>query len=146
MAAQTSDRKELRDLIIELAEPHLQEGSPNAHPNQGFAMLGGVHGILMALERDADPNEVLLDVIAQGEDTDTVAAIAGGLLGARFGTEWIELEKLSDQDRLERYAIALADQDAPPEHWRSFMGARGPLDRGGGRLSKGAQAGICLPR
>ncbi len=121
LAAEPKDRKELRELIVELAEPHLAEGFKDAHPNQGFAMLGGPHGILMALERDADPHEVLVDVIAQGEDTDTVAAIAGGILGARFGTEWIDLEGMWDLDRLELYADAMVKREEAPEHWMTYM-------------------------
>jgi ADP-ribosyl-[dinitrogen reductase] hydrolase len=49
---------------------------------------------------DVDPQDVLNTIVKLGYDTDTVAAIAGSVLGARFGCAWIPLERLKDLERL----------------------------------------------
>jgi hypothetical protein len=54
-----------------------------------------------------EPQEVLLSIIREGFDTDTVAAIAGSILGARFGTDWIPADRLADGGRIGRYADAM---------------------------------------
>ncbi|WP_164491848.1 ADP-ribosylglycohydrolase family protein [Staphylospora marina] len=99
--------EEVRRLISDSARPHLAEGFIRAHPNQGFVLLGGIHALAMACRSDMGPNEVLLSIIREGFDTDTVAAIAGSLLGARFGTDWIPADRLADGERIGRYADAL---------------------------------------
>jgi ADP-ribosyl-[dinitrogen reductase] hydrolase len=105
--------EELRRRISEGARPHLAEGFTRAHPNQGFVLLGGLHALLMACRSDMKPQEILLSIIREGFDTDTVAAIAGSILGARFGCEWIPAERLVDGERILRYAEALVSQEAP---------------------------------
>jgi hypothetical protein len=60
-----------------------------AHPNHGFAVLGGVHALLSGLLFDDPPQETLARLVSHGADTDTVGAICGSVLGARFGTGWI---------------------------------------------------------
>jgi ADP-ribosyl-[dinitrogen reductase] hydrolase len=112
---------EIRRVVSEVARPHLAEGFTKAHPNQGFVLLGGAHGLAMALLPDANPQAVLLDVIRQGYDTDTVAAICGGVLGARFGTSWIPAHRLYDESRIDAYANALVERSAPPEDRAAFM-------------------------
>jgi hypothetical protein len=69
--------------------------------------LGGVHALALALQDNADPLEILRYVVNLGDDTDTVAAIAGGILGARFGTDWIPETELVDQGRVKLYANRL---------------------------------------
>lgn len=98
---------QLRGAISELARPHLAAGLTRAHPNQGFVLLGGVHAIAMALRSDDEPQAILAEIVRQGFDTDTVAAMAGSVLGARYGTDWIPTECFHDLPSLERYAQAL---------------------------------------
>ncbi len=111
----------LRERISELARPHLAEGFTVAHPNQGFALLGGAHGLVRALTAEEAPGAVLADIIQQGYDTDTVAAIAGGVLGARFGSTWVPRARLLDVERLEVYARALVARGALPESLDTFV-------------------------
>lgn len=47
-------------------------------------------------------------MIRQGYDTDTVGAICGTVLGARFGTAWIPTHRLADGSRLGRWADTAA--------------------------------------
>ncbi|WP_083680629.1 ADP-ribosylglycohydrolase family protein [Archangium sp. Cb G35] len=111
----------LRERISALARPHLAEGFTVAHPNQGFALLGGAHGLVRALTATEAPGSVLADIIQQGYDTDTVAAIAGGVLGARFGSGWVPRARLLDAERLELYARALVTRSALPETLDVFV-------------------------
>lgn len=94
-----------------------------AAPNQGFALLGGAHALLMSLRDDIDPQATLTEIVRQGDDTDTVAAIAGSLLGARFGTAWIPTDRLLDAPRLTAWADALATAAPPPETRGAFFAA-----------------------
>lgn len=102
---------EMREEISRLARPHLQAGFTRAHPNQGFVLLGGLHALLVSLRSDQKPEELLLGIIRQGFDTDTVAAIAGSILGARYGTDWIPVDLLLDQENISKYAQALSDPE-----------------------------------
>ena len=106
------DFEDLRSLVTRLARPHLAEGFIRAHPNQGYGLLGGLHGLLMSL-RPEDPLDLLNEIVRQGFDTDTVAAIAGGVLGARHGTGWIPVQKLLDLSRLQAYAEMLEGGPVP---------------------------------
>ncbi|HXG11533.1 MAG TPA: ADP-ribosylglycohydrolase family protein [Gemmataceae bacterium] len=115
------DPERIRARISELARPHLARGFTRAHPNQGFVLLGGLHGLVMALIPEEDPGKILAEIVAQGFDTDTVAAICGGLLGARYGTGWIPLHRLRDRARLEDYADALVERQGPPEDRATFL-------------------------
>jgi ADP-ribosylglycohydrolase len=118
----------IRTRVSALARPHLAAGFAKAHPNQGFALLGGLHALAMALCLEVEPQEVLLEIVRQGYDTDTVAAIAGGLLGARYGTCWIPTDRLVDHERLAAYAEALVDR-RPPETHGSFLSRESELTR-----------------
>lgn len=64
--------------------------------NQGFSALGGIHGLTMALLPDIHPQQVLSEIVVLGYDVDTVGAICGTVLGARFGTSWIPKDRLLD--------------------------------------------------
>ncbi|MBL8917322.1 MAG: ADP-ribosylglycohydrolase family protein [Myxococcaceae bacterium] len=99
--------------VLELGAGFLAPGAPPAHPNHAFALLGGHFALGMALRDDVDPFIALRDIVRLGEDTDTVAAIAGGLLGARFGHGWIPKPKVLDHDRLGAWADALVTRSAP---------------------------------
>lgn len=115
------DFDSLRQAISQASRPHLAAGFIKAHPNQGFVLLGGLHALVMGLWPECAPNDLLSEMIRQGYDTDTVAAICGGVLGARYGTGWIPLDRLRDRKRLEAYADALVSRDAPPENRETFV-------------------------
>jgi ADP-ribosylglycohydrolase len=118
--AMPEEPEQLRARISALARPYLAKGFTRAHPSQGFVLLGGLHGLAMALLKNDDAPAILSEVARQGFDTDTVAAITGGLLGARLGTGWIPLERLRDRARIEGYADALVERGAPVEDLDSF--------------------------
>jgi ADP-ribosylglycohydrolase len=109
------DLRTIRERISVLARPHLDERFTVAHPNQGFALLGGIHALCVALHPEADPSRDLSDMIRQGYDTDTVGAIAGGLMGARFGDDWIPVERLVDREHLSAWANWLSGSGQAPE-------------------------------
>lgn len=97
--------------LSELAKPHLADGFTKAHPNQGFVLLGGAHALQEALFCNTEPGEVLARIVQQGYDTDTVAAICGGILGARFGSNWIAASRFLDRATLDAYADALVSRE-----------------------------------
>lgn len=99
--------------VLELGRAHAQPGSPPAHPNHAFVLLGGLFALGMALRDEVSPFTALRDIVRLGEDTDTVAAIAGGLLGARFGHAWVPSQQLLDQQHLAAWAEALVSKVAP---------------------------------
>ena len=113
--------EQLRSHISQCAKRHLAKGFTKAHPNQGFVLLGGLHGLAMALSHWEEPNLILTEIIAQGYDTDTVAAICGGVLGARFGVDWIPLEKFQEQERLVKYGEAMAKSQGNWERQDKFL-------------------------
>ena len=76
----------------------------------------------MSLREDLGPNEVLASITCEGDDTDTVSAIAGTILGARYGAAWIPVERLLDRERIEKYATALVTKQCP-ESLDEFMEA-----------------------
>jgi ADP-ribosyl-[dinitrogen reductase] hydrolase len=78
-------------------------------PDRGFCLFTAAVG-LQALGRGLPFEEGLLRVVAMGGDTDTNAAVAGGLLGAAQGAialppAW--LARLEDGSLIEREAVAL---------------------------------------
>lgn len=86
-------------------------GSPRPidGPDQGFVLFtAGV--AFQALLRGGDPETELRRVVALGGDTDTNAAVAGALLGARDGVRALPrpwLERLQDRDSIVTEALAL---------------------------------------
>ena len=120
-AALPDDLAGLRAVVSERARAHLARGFTRAHVNQGFALLGGLHGLAVGLFPAGTPADLLASIMRQGDDTDTVGAIAGGLLGARFGTAWIPIDRLRDGPRLEVYADALVTRDGAPERRDGFI-------------------------
>jgi ADP-ribosylglycohydrolase len=120
-AALPRDLAGLRAVIAERAKPHLVPGFVNAQVNEGFVILGGLHGLAVGLFPSGTPAELLSSIMCQGNDTDTVGAIAGGLLGARFGIGWIPTPRLRDGLRLEVYADALVTRDGAPERRDGFI-------------------------
>ena len=79
-------------------------------PDMGFTLFTA--GVALVIAGEAPSAEAgLRDVVAFGGDTDTNAAVAGALLGARFGGgglpgEW--LAKLADREAIEAEGEALA--------------------------------------
>lgn len=126
----------VRASVIALAHGHLPPKWREPHANQGLALLGAVHALAMALRDDAAPGETLIEVVAQGFDTDTVGAISGGLLGARFGTDWIAVERLLDAPRITAYADAVAAGANAPEDRAEFMAAEAEWTRRQGVFSE----------
>lgn len=106
---------ELRARLLEHAQSILTSGSEEflLLPNHPFALLGGIHALCTGLWPDGAPNDLLVDLVQQGGDTDTAAAIAGAILGARYGTGWIPLHRLVDHDALCATANALATRVLP---------------------------------
>lgn len=99
---------EISDFVLKKGEPYVESRfRRHIHPNNPFVLLGGVHALALALQDNADPLEILRYIVNLGDDTDTVAAIAGGILGARFGTYWIPERELVNRWRIEQYANSL---------------------------------------
>ena len=79
-------------------------------PDMGFTLFTA--GVALRVAAEAPSVEAgLREVVAFGGDTDTNAAVAGALLGARFGrtgcpAEW--LARLADREAIEAEAEALA--------------------------------------
>lgn len=87
-------------------------------PDQGFCLYAAAVG-LQAVARDDDAATALLRVVALGGDTDTNAAVAGALLGARDGVgsfpdAWrSSLRERAGIEDEARGLIALASVGAP---------------------------------
>ncbi|NQU42820.1 ADP-ribosylglycohydrolase family protein [bacterium] len=83
-----------------------------SHPQAGFALAS----VTMALYRGLSANSFVNGVIVAingGGDTDTVVAMAGALLGARFGEEAIPAEWISglvNAEQVRARALALHDR------------------------------------
>lgn len=113
LASPVPDFASLRARLAQLARGHLTSPIADLHPNQGFVLLGGLHAVGMALWPEAEPHLLLSEVVRQGYDTDTVAAILGGLLGARLGDSWVPKARLVGAELLGAYAEALVRRDGP---------------------------------
>jgi hypothetical protein len=57
-------------------------------PGQGFVMASGLSALFLGLTA-ADYEDAVLSAVLLGKDTDTMAAIAGAIAGARWGEEGI---------------------------------------------------------
>jgi ADP-ribosyl-[dinitrogen reductase] hydrolase len=79
-------------------------------PDMGFTLFAAAIGLRTVVEA-ADVETGLREVVGLGGDTDTNAAVAGALLGARHGRGGLPaawLERLADRPQLEAEAEALA--------------------------------------
>ncbi len=86
-------------------------------PDQGFCLFAAGLGLQTLLDRRGFEPQ-LRRVVGLGGDTDTNAAVAGAILGARVGSgglpeEW--LVSLHDRDSIEQEAMALIGLAEPPE-------------------------------
>lgn len=128
LAAMTNDVRALGDVVVKHATRFVDKQYLPAHPNHAFALLGGIYGIACALADDVDPDTTVQAIVQQGEDTDTVAAIAGGLLGARCGTSWIPKERVLDRARIDLYAGALGKRTSgAPEPLSALLASEAAL-------------------
>lgn len=110
------DPAELRAALASSAgEQGIAIGDGESASNHPFVLLGGVHALCMGLWPEGEPQALLSDLVQQGGDTDTAAAIAGGVLGARFGTDWIPLARCSDAAMLQAYADSLLSGQLPED-------------------------------
>ncbi|HYZ13018.1 MAG TPA: ADP-ribosylglycohydrolase family protein [Actinomycetota bacterium] len=85
------------------------DSRPVDGPDQGFCLFT-VGVAFQALLRESDVETELRRVVSLGGDTDTNAAVAGALLGARYGfnglpSQW--LDRLIERDAIRRDAEAL---------------------------------------
>jgi ADP-ribosyl-[dinitrogen reductase] hydrolase len=86
------------------------QSRPVDGPDMGFALFAAGLGLRMAVEAPSF-SEGLLSVVGLGGDTDTNAAVAGALLGARVGRDALPqawLLKLADRKAIAREADELA--------------------------------------
>ena len=110
----------------------LKEGAPykmadrELHANNPSSELGGIHAVVLALSDTKDPVSIIHYIANMGDDTDTVAAIAGGILGARFGLDQIPAYRLGDQRRLEKYSNSLMTGE-PPESLEDYFRHEGVI-------------------
>jgi hypothetical protein len=118
---------ELGERVTALTRLHIASGE-HVHPNHGVALLAGLHGLAAGLIACDDPAARLAAVVANGGDTDTVAAICGSVLGARRGSAWIPATRLLDAARLQRWADGLA-VGKPPETTSAFLAREAELTR-----------------
>jgi ADP-ribosylglycohydrolase len=119
-ALPSREPKQIQERVSTLARPHLPPEFSLAHPNQAHVLLGGLHALAVALTA-ADPGRALVELVALGYDTDTVAAICGSLLGARFGLDWIPRQRLLDGPILQKYAEAMVSRTGAPEEIPAFL-------------------------
>jgi len=52
-------------------------------------------------------NFIIKDICQLGYDTDTVCSITGSILGARFGSSWINTDIIIDNVRIENYVNSI---------------------------------------
>jgi len=123
---------ELRHLIIENAVKITGKQASELSVNNSYSLLGGIHAVLLPLLQDVDPKQALNEIVLLGNDSDTVAAIAGALLGARFGESWIPHRELKFFDRWNRMAKELNLEkpmpDAKMEHFVAYERAARSLE------------------
>jgi ADP-ribosyl-[dinitrogen reductase] hydrolase len=131
-----ADVSSFRNAISNSAADHsvsLPEATSAA--NHPFVLLGGVHAVCSALWPSTNPSELLNGAIREGGDTDTVGAILGAILGARFGSAWIPEGVFINEDSLHAYAKGLADRSLP-ESFDNFLSHEAELSVMERRFSK----------
>ena len=94
-----------RDWLSRRAHQHLEDRQDiELIPNHPMVMVGGIHALVVGLWPGSTPGGLLANVIQQGGDSDTVGAIVGALLGAKYGIDWIPSERMTDSTALHAYA------------------------------------------
>lgn len=95
----------------------------------GAGTVAALAAVYLASRYAADPKTGLLEAaFAVGADTDTIASMLGGILGALLGTEWIisEWQQVQDYKYLKSVANTMMNlsldtsviQSSDIEHWR----------------------------
>lgn len=107
IAAGNGEAARIPELVCDVAKAFLPPASPT-HPNYGSVFLGGIHALAVSLQERPRPQSCLLRIVRKGADTDTVACIAGGILGARLGPAWVPRRHLLDRNRLQDWAESLS--------------------------------------
>ena len=86
-------------------------------PERGVSLNPGetVGAALYVIDNSSDVSDTLLSAVRLGGDTDTVAALAGGLLGCKYGLNeirnmipWLEQVKLPPENELRSISRGLA--------------------------------------
>jgi ADP-ribosyl-[dinitrogen reductase] hydrolase len=103
--------EEISKEIVHHAARVMKKFATELHPNDPFALLGGVHAIALALMESADPRTILRYVVRLGSDSDTVAAMLGSIFGARFGEGWIPVQELAEYKRFSVLAQRMVDRN-----------------------------------
>jgi hypothetical protein len=92
---------------------HLAPARPLSSPNAGFAPLTVSVALLFGLGQQGYA-QAISRLAGEGKDSDTAAAIAGAVLGARHGEESIPADWRGDliaRAEIEQFADAIADPD-----------------------------------
>jgi ADP-ribosyl-[dinitrogen reductase] hydrolase len=108
------DVNTLATRVLEVGGAYLLAGE-TAHPNNASARLGGLFALAVGLSDVSEPRAVLAEVVQLGADSDTVAAIVGGLFGARLGDSWVPKSQLRGARMLEGWASGVAPESI--ESW-----------------------------
>lgn len=108
------DTESFRCLLEDYVRKNFLELEDIVHfPNHPFAPIGGAYALRMGLWPEAKPDLILAEVVQQGGDADTMGAIAGSILGARFGTDWIPIQRCIDCEKLLEYSVSLLSLSVP---------------------------------
>lgn len=152
--------------LLQLAQQGLREGALADDDDvlnrmgafgkeKGSGTVSAAAAVYLAARHAAQPLQgVLRAAFALGSDTDTIAAMTGGLVGALAGSDWLPPEWSSVQDSqylrqiANKVAARATPEGAPPEHpavtpksLESIMerlvgGHQGDLDFGGARQAR----------
>jgi poly(ADP-ribose) glycohydrolase ARH3 len=111
---------ELRDAVaVAGAVPSIADPAEAARrTGNSIAAHEAVGAALCAVRRHPDdPLAAVLFAVRMGGDTDTIAAVAGSIVGAWAGASSLPqalLERLEHRQRIERVAVRLAAATSPP--------------------------------
>ena len=106
---------EQKAATIDIAEALVRLGKVdvNAERYKGLNKIDAtttyLHAFLSALYRSEEPQAILGSVVAHGGDAGPAGAIAGAILGARYGRDWIPMECFVNPERIQSYADALIE-------------------------------------
>jgi ADP-ribosylglycohydrolase len=81
------ERKQVWNQVKNEANRHFPDHKIT-EPGDAFALAGGISALFVGVAAESFEDGVI-EIIALGKDTDTMGAIAGGILGGRFGEEAI---------------------------------------------------------
>ena len=122
------DLPAMRGWLLKFAQVNTPVSTRGMRINDPFVLAGGLHALVVGLQAKGNPRELLADVVRCGDDTDTVAAIAGSLWGAREGCAWIPINRMVDRRRLVNYGEAMLGR-LQPESIVEFLTAEARLSK-----------------